>query len=125
MDIETVSESGTGFPLLAERIALNPDCETFIFRRFDRLSARNLLHLESKLAYLEYKLDKADEQAFGSPDNETCRSIRAWEAFEELAQDPARPEHRRMQLAEQIRETLKEYRKLSGFMSGLIKNNIC
>ncbi|KAK4073087.1 hypothetical protein Purlil1_13136 [Purpureocillium lilacinum] len=54
--MDTASEAdGTGFPLLAGRMALGPDYETFIFRRYDRLSARNLLHLESRLAYLADK----------------------------------------------------------------------
>ncbi|KAI2776587.1 hypothetical protein F4815DRAFT_449142 [Daldinia loculata] len=76
-----------GIPLLAQRIALGPDYEAFIFRKFDQLSARNLLHLESRLGYLEYKLDQADRQAEHGLDNETRRSIRAWEAFEENAKD--------------------------------------
>lgn len=97
---------------MARRMAATPDYETFIFRRFDRISARNLLHLESKLAYLEWKLDKADEQAALSPDNETLRSIQVWEAFEENAKQPGRPEHSRMRIAEEIRETLKEYREI-------------
>lgn len=111
MNVDNMSER-TGFPILAQRIALNPDYESFIFRKFDRLSARSLLHLESKLAYLEYKLDQADDQAAsGSADNETRRSIRTWEAFEQNAEDPTRPEHTRMKMAGQILETLKEYRK--------------
>jgi len=61
MDIENISE-GTGFPALARRLAMNPDYEGFIFRTFDRLSARNLLHLESKLAYLEWKLDQENRK---------------------------------------------------------------
>ncbi|KAH6622734.1 hypothetical protein F5144DRAFT_496076 [Chaetomium tenue] len=102
----------TGFPLLAQRISVSPDYESFIFRKFDRLSARNLLHLESRLAYLEHKLDQVDAKAaLLSADNETRRSIRAWEAFEENAADPARPEHMHMKLAAQVQETLKEYQE--------------
>lgn len=97
---------------MAHKIAINPDYETFIFRKFDQLTARNLLHLESKLAYLEWKLDRADEQAALSPDNETLRSIQVWEAFEENAKHATRPEHDRMKIAEKVRETLKEYREV-------------
>ncbi|KPM43270.1 hypothetical protein AK830_g3255 [Neonectria ditissima] len=110
MDVENITERG-GFPALAHRIAIHPDYETFVFRKFDRLSARNLLHLESRLAYLEWKLDQADEQAALDPDNETLRSIHVWEACEENAKDTARPEHRRMRIAEEVRETLKEYQE--------------
>lgn len=112
MDVESATKS-EGFPALARRIATNPDYETFIFRKFDRLSARNLLHLESRLSYLEWKLDQADQQAALGPDkvdNETLRSVRVWEAFEENAKDENRPEHDRMMIEEEIGEVLKEYR---------------
>ncbi|RSL41849.1 hypothetical protein CEP54_015687 [Fusarium duplospermum] len=109
MDTEN-GRDGTGFPALAKRIAINPDYEAFIFRKFDRLSARNLLHLESRLTYLEWKLDQADAQASNAQDNETLRSLRTWEAFEENAKDATRTEYTRMKIAEEIRETLKDYR---------------
>ncbi|KAI1662748.1 hypothetical protein F4813DRAFT_384327 [Daldinia decipiens] len=101
----------TGFPLLAQRITINPHYEAFISRKSDRLSARNLLHLESRLVYLEYKLDQADEQAALGSDNETRRSIRAWEAFEQNSEDKTRPEHNRMKLVEEVSERLKEYQE--------------
>jgi hypothetical protein len=110
VDIENVTER-TGFPGLANKIAINRDYEAFIFRKFDRLSARNLLHLESRLAYLERKLDQVDEQAERG-DNETLRSLRAWEAFEENSTDVARPEHARMKIEREMGETLKEYREI-------------
>ncbi len=112
MDVESTSGGGTGFPALARRIARNPNYESFIFRKFDRLSARNLLHLEAKLACLEYKLDRADEQAaLPSASTETLRSLRSWEAFEENATKGGQLEHERMKLADQVQGTLKEYRK--------------
>jgi hypothetical protein len=105
------SVTRTGFPELASRLAVNPDYEAFIFRKFDRLSARTLLHLESRLTYLEWKLDQADERALLSGDNEMRRSIRCWEAFEDKAKKEDRPEHASMIITEEIGETLKEYRK--------------
>ncbi|KAK4454923.1 hypothetical protein QBC34DRAFT_103664 [Podospora aff. communis PSN243] len=110
MNVENAPEA-SGFPALARRIALNPDYESFIFRKFDRLSARNLLHLEGKLAYLEYKLDQADKQALNAADNESHRSMRAWEAFEQNSEDAQRPESAHMKIAEQIRETLEKYQE--------------
>jgi len=100
----------TGFPALADRLAACPDYEGFVFRRFDRVSAQNLLHLESKLAYLEWKLDQSDYQAIHIGDNETLRSIRTWEAFEETARDKSRPENIRMKIIGEIEETLAKYR---------------
>ncbi|KAJ3479225.1 hypothetical protein NLG97_g8370 [Lecanicillium saksenae] len=110
MEPENVALRG-GFPHLARKMATMPDYETFIFRKFDRLSARNLLHLESKLAYLEWKLDRADEQAAVSQDNETLRSIRVWEAFEDNSKYTGRLEQSRMQIAEDIRDALREYQE--------------
>jgi len=66
----------TGYPTLAKRIAGLPDSEGFVFRRFDRLTARNLLYLEGKLAYLEHKLNEADRRA-QEGDSEPLRSIRS------------------------------------------------
>jgi hypothetical protein len=111
MNIENAG-ARTGFSCLADRIAMNPEYEAFIFRKFDRLSARNLLQLESRLVYLEWKLDEADDQAARSRDNETLRSIRVWEAFEENAKDSTRLEHSRMRICNEIIEALKEYRKI-------------
>lgn len=104
---------GTGFPALAKTLSRFPDHEGFVFRRFDRLSARNLLHLESKLAYLEWKLHQADHQALHTGDNEELRSIRTWEAFEENAKDQNRPENRRMKICEEIDRALTKYRMLA------------
>ena len=44
-----------GYPSLAAFIASDKDKSTVIYRRFDRLSARNLLYLQSELAELEAK----------------------------------------------------------------------
>jgi hypothetical protein len=111
MDVESMSHGGTGFPALARRIARNPDYESFIFRKFDRLGARNLLHLEAKLGYLEYQLDKADEAALANADPENLRSVRTWEDFEEKATRGAQPERMRMDISDKVQETLKEYRE--------------
>ncbi len=110
MDIENVPQK-RGFPAVAGIIAANPDYEAFIFRKFDWLSARNLLRLESRLAYLERKLDQEDEQAERG-DNETLRSLRSWEAFQENAENASRPEHARMKLEQEMGEALNEYREI-------------
>ena len=83
MDIENKPQE-TGFPALSPQLAINPDDEGFVFRTFNRLSARNLLHLQAKLACLEWKLARADERA-ARGDKDALRSTRAWEVFEESA----------------------------------------
>jgi hypothetical protein len=101
-----------GYPALAKWVATNPDYETFIFRRFDTLSARNILHLESQVAVLECQLLRLDEEACQSHDPETGRSIRNWENFEERAKDKTRLEYKRMKLVNKISHKLRQYRGL-------------
>jgi hypothetical protein len=45
-----------GFPSLADFIASDHDRTSLVFKRFDKLAARNLLYLQSELAELEAKL---------------------------------------------------------------------
>jgi hypothetical protein len=49
-----------GFPRVADKIASDPDKTTTIYRRFDRLSARNLLFLEAEITELEALQNKYD-----------------------------------------------------------------
>jgi hypothetical protein len=49
-----------GFPRVADKVASDIDKATTIYRRFDRLSARNLLFLEAELAELEALQNKYD-----------------------------------------------------------------
>lgn len=117
-DVENPADRN-GYPALAEWMARNPEYETFIFRRFDRLSARNLLHLESQVSQLEWRLELVDgralQQTIQNPQNlEMSRSIRSWEVFSERAQDHSLLEHRRMALVNEIGEKLKQYRTFAG-----------
>jgi hypothetical protein len=52
-----------GYPQLAAYIAADEDKSITIYRRFERLAARNLLYLESELADLEAKQDELDQQS--------------------------------------------------------------
>ncbi|PSN67505.1 hypothetical protein BS50DRAFT_588461 [Corynespora cassiicola Philippines] len=110
-----------GFSELARRIPTFPDYEIYIFRKFGQLSARNLLHLESRLAYSEEKLRRADAEAgkTAESNNEALRSLNSWEAFKENARDLANTEHTHMILAEETKEALKEDRKTL-FTTGIV-----
>jgi hypothetical protein len=55
---------------LSTWIARDPDCKTFIFRKFDRLAARTLLHLQAQVNALEHEIDLQDEEARQSSDPE-------------------------------------------------------
>lgn len=100
-----------GYPALADWIAADPDNETFIFRKFDRLGARNLLYLQSELFALEASLDELDREMCWGKDVGLRASSRRWETFVEKAKDQHRPEWKRMKLVREIRKALREYRQ--------------
>jgi hypothetical protein len=113
-DIEiTGSFSRDGYPALSAWIARDPDNESFIFRKFDKLAARNLLHLQSRVIALEDELEKLDAETRGSRDLDLKQSNRRWETFTKNALDPDRAdkEGKRMKLYGEIQVKIKEYRK--------------
>lgn len=88
-----------GYPSLAAFMASDRDRTAMIFRRFDRLSARTLLYLQSELAEMEARLAEYDEQDRAQP------GARNWEVFKQNAQD--QPD--RMDLVKRIKESMLEY----------------
>lgn len=102
-----------GFPSLAAFMSSKANCESFIYKRFDCLAARNLLHLQSELASLEGKLqegDEVDHDEVGARGREARNCARSWEDFERIQErDPE--QRKRWDLHQRIRKTLREYRK--------------
>jgi hypothetical protein len=107
-----------GFPRVAEKLASDPDRTTTIFRRFDRLSARNLLLLETELAELEAEQDRLDceDKKLISMEIRKCHSD--WTIFEALGTEkdahgtPTNPgQAKKFKLAMKIREKIKDYRE--------------
>ncbi|RYP51147.1 hypothetical protein DL768_003494 [Monosporascus sp. mg162] len=98
-----------GYPALAAWIGKDPDNETFVFRKFDRLSARNLLHLQCQLIQLEDEIDKLDDEARKSSDLDARQASRRWEKLKELATNPARQEKTRLDKADELAVKIKEY----------------
>lgn len=122
----------TGFGSLASFMASDIDHSPLIFRRFDKLAARDLIHYQSQLAQLQAEQDELDIQdrneidSTDSGQEQHCNTIRDcvqdWKFFENAtrytisaAQGPtAGTPHRsskRMDLALRIRTTLKDYRE--------------
>lgn len=104
-----------GYPALAAWITRDPDNETFVFRKFGRLAARNILHLQSQLIALEYEIDQLDDEARRSNDFEAQQSSRRWETLMKHANDPNntnRPERERVEKMNELRKLLKEYYEL-------------
>ncbi|KAH7001149.1 hypothetical protein EDB80DRAFT_721565 [Ilyonectria destructans] len=102
-----------GFPSLAAFIASDRDGTSAIYKRFNRLAARNLLVLQSELADLESKLDSYDRD--DQETRETLQSLRNWEDYK--ARDVI--DSNRIKLLAQIRTTLREYRESLLFESTL------
>lgn len=115
---EPTAEPVKGFPQVAKKLASDPDKTTTIFRRFDRLSARNLIYLEAELAELEAQQDILDENDKKPTSEEECNCHTEWSTFERLATgrdsngDPTNPgQAGKLELALKIRAKIKEYRK--------------
>lgn len=99
-----------GYPSLSSLIASDYDHSTFISKRFDRISARNLLYLQSELAELEAQQDGFDREDFKSRDESAGR--RDWKTFKSRSNDASFPKEKaRMDLMMKIRGTIKEYKE--------------
>lgn len=100
-----------GYPALAEWISRDSDYETFIFRRYDRLAARNILNLQSELATIEARLDKLDEDSRQRRDP----GLRCWETFEGDCENEDNPDHKaaveRRELFDRLERRMKDYRQ--------------
>ncbi|KAF2084079.1 hypothetical protein K490DRAFT_49917 [Saccharata proteae CBS 121410] len=93
-----------GYPRLAEEMELIP--ETFIFRRFGALNARNLLYLQAELVELESQLRKAELADNTSNVSAKRRYARSWVRLKKSHEDG---DEVQLKLVRSIRETLKEY----------------
>lgn len=103
-------EYPNGFATVAAFIAKDRDNTTTIYRRFDRLAARNLLHLQSKVQKLEAFQDELDAEVLRMNEENSARAATSWEDFESLAQT-GENERRRMETAEEIEKAMKAYRE--------------
>ena len=107
---ERKKEYPNGFASLAAFIASDPDNTSTIYRRFERLAARNLLYLQSRLQKLEAMLDELDEQVLQTHDEDSKSAATSWEDFECLSKY-REDEKQRMEVAEDIQKALEMYRK--------------
>ena len=73
----------SGFPQTAHFLAADPDKSTVIFRRFDKVSIRNLLNLEGRVAALEAFQEDLDREDFlYNQDEEDIPEVaQSWEDF--------------------------------------------
>lgn len=98
-----------GYASLATFIASDIDHSTAIYRRFDRLSARNLLYLQSDLVRLEAIQDALDAESVQSPTVDP-QNVDDWQTLKEKAKLPENPiERQRLDVALEIQKKLREY----------------
>ena len=104
-----------GYATVASSIAQDPDKETYIFCRFDKLTARNLLNLQGELLALQDELDALDAEAAKSPDPDLHSSMRSWKFLAEnskVSQGRTGEEARkRLGIARALEVKLKKYRE--------------
>lgn len=86
------------------------DDELPIFRRFDRLNARNLLYLQSELIALEARLQTLDGEDDKDGSMDVMLSAKCWETLLLRAEEHPH-EIERMELIRKIRIVIKEYSK--------------
>jgi hypothetical protein len=101
-DIEGGRILRDGYPGLSTWISGDPDHEGFIFRRFSRLSARNLLNLQSQLISIENELENLDQESRKLP---LDIGLRRWETFEHQLKDPLK------KLYDELEDKMKSYRE--------------
>lgn len=112
-DIELAAhkkEHPNGFATVANEIAKDQDNTSTIFRRFDCLTARNLLYLQARLQKLEATRKVLDDEVLRSGDSECKKAATSWEEFESLAKTPGSVK-KRMIIAEEIEGAIKKYRE--------------
>lgn len=117
-----VSPPLEGYAAVAGWIALDPDSETFVFRKFDKLAARNLLCLQSELLSIEKELALFDSQdAEAARDDLRAKdTARTWETLVSRSRAGHEGSKRRMELLELLRSKIKEYRKARNLEDGKV-----
>lgn len=106
-----------GFPAVSRWIAADDDGEALVFRKFDRLAARNLLYLQARMLELEERINNMDSAVMGR-DAAVEQALRNWEMLVAKSEDSkvhieAREKMKKqIDLHEELQKTIKEYRKL-------------
>ena len=112
-----------GFADVARWIALDSDGETSIYRRFQELSARNILYLQAELLLLEKQLSGFDQDDTETDDMNVKDAARTWEVLIER-QNESSDARLRMDVIEKIRTKLREYRALAASFNLQLKSPI-
>ncbi|CAK1356504.1 hypothetical protein CB0940_10959 [Cercospora beticola] len=107
-----IQRSPHGLPGLASFTARDPDHETYIFRRFNDLTARNLLHLQSELLDLRQQLCELDSDATSSTaSGELKVCMQNPQLLHKLAAERDGPEKKLVMLLEKVERKLDKYQR--------------
>ncbi|KAK1753623.1 hypothetical protein QBC47DRAFT_46450 [Echria macrotheca] len=98
-----------GFAEVARWIALDPDGETSIYRKFGELRARSLLYKQCRLAALEKRLGELDAQDAASDDMDAKDAARTWETMVQRLAAGDEAARVRTELMAEIDIVLKDY----------------
>ena len=106
-------EEFVGFAGVASFIANDKEHSSSVYRRYEKLAARNLLYLQAELRELEVQLDEFDrEDARGEVEEiELAMDWQALRAQAEAKRDSSSKEARRKKVIYKLRAKIKEYRK--------------
>jgi hypothetical protein len=111
-----------GYPALASWIAQDPDDDPLVFRKFARLSARSLLHLQARLVGMEAELDALDEEARNAKSMDVQEAMQCWETLSENAKVGGSIESKLMRKLEDSQNVMKEYCKFAIHGDSLLAN---
>ncbi|KAH7151813.1 hypothetical protein B0J13DRAFT_619431 [Dactylonectria estremocensis] len=90
-------------------MASDGDQELLIFRKFDKISGRNLLYLQCELLSIEAQLKKWDQSVLNSRNTKLEEVAYRWEEMVEQAKDGKDEAKEMMDLVYQLRSKIKEY----------------
>jgi hypothetical protein len=101
-----------GFAAVADFVASDADQQLFVFRKFNKMAARNLLEMQNELQFLEQRQEELDREVELSGDEILCKAMRNYDEFKEnLDSHPGLQERRKLQ--EQVEQQMHKYRKSS------------
>lgn len=91
---------------------ISSDPELSVYRRFNHISARNILYLQSEISDLEERLREFDAEDYREErlaNTDHIQRTRCWRTFSARVRSPGR-EKEKMELILRIRVLVKEYR---------------
>ncbi|RSL68642.1 hypothetical protein CEP54_002747 [Fusarium duplospermum] len=98
-----------GFAAVASLMASDKDQDLLIFRKFDKMSARNLLYLQCELLAIEDQLKRWDKKISRCRDIDLEEIAETWEVMIKEAEEGRSEAVELMALIIQLRAKIKEY----------------